>query len=178
MQLDFGFKFCTKCKTEKLLNEFYKQTLTKDGLANYCITCKKQIYKQTYSNFCQQNSARSRKFYKQNKDRVLKQRKEYRKNSNYPKLSRSLRKKFFRVIKSRTSEIHPLFKVSGEYLALSLEKQFKPQMNWSNKQDWIIKFKKQLHNFNLNDPQEIAIAFSIGNIELIWKKESSLSPST
>lgn len=33
-------KFCTKCKIEKSIDEFYKSAFTRDGVESYCISCK------------------------------------------------------------------------------------------------------------------------------------------
>jgi len=39
-------KFCTRCKIEKSVDEFYKNVLTRDGVESYCISCKSTYYKE------------------------------------------------------------------------------------------------------------------------------------
>ena len=41
-------KICTKCKEEKSLGDFRKQSSTKDGLKYYCKKCDNRIAKKYY----------------------------------------------------------------------------------------------------------------------------------
>lgn len=170
MQLDFNFKYCTYCKTERFINEFYKQSRNKDELANYCIECKKKLYRLNYNKFCDEANRRGREYFKNNKERVANRRKQYRQTPNY-KISRSLRLQFKRLLCKNNSIIHPIFKTSGQVLRHSLEQQFKDGMNWNNKDQWNIVFKRSLRYFNLNDSDEVRQAFSPENISPVWKSE-------
>lgn len=38
-------RVCTKCKEEKLLTEYYKNSLSKTGLTTYCKSCDKNRYR-------------------------------------------------------------------------------------------------------------------------------------
>lgn len=167
-QLDFGFKFCTNCKTEKLLTDFYVQTSNKDGLANYCIGCKKQIYKQTYDNFKDKNSERSRQYYSDRKDKVREQRKTYYQSAYY-KLSTSLRDKFDRLVNRNDNTLHPLFNISGESIRSTIETKFENGMSWDNRGSWKLVFIKRISTFDLKNKQEILLAFSPENVKPVWK---------
>lgn len=61
-----GTKTCTHCGREKLLEEFYKRSSSKDGLMTWCKTC--------YSEWAAE-------YYKKNKDKIQRKHKEY--NSSY-----------------------------------------------------------------------------------------------
>lgn len=170
MQLDFGFKYCTHCKTEKLLTEFYKQSRNKDGLTNYCISCKKAIYKQNYVRYASKASERGRNYYAQHKEHINKCRKSNR-------LVESLRDRFYRMIDNNSSIVNPTFNTSGQIIKQSLEQQFEKGMNWNNKQ-WKIVFIKRLPLFDLNKSKQIHQAFSPENVKPVWKTKTDSSPST
>lgn len=38
-------KFCSRCKNEKSINEFYKNPVARGGVESYCISCKADYYK-------------------------------------------------------------------------------------------------------------------------------------
>lgn len=37
--MEIKIKYCTKCKTEKLLNEFYLRKTRKNRLISWCVAC-------------------------------------------------------------------------------------------------------------------------------------------
>jgi hypothetical protein len=41
-----GTKFCARCKNEKPHSEFYKNSMTKEGLDSYCIQCKAEYHQE------------------------------------------------------------------------------------------------------------------------------------
>ena len=60
-------KKCSKCKTIYLKSNFHKNKNMKDGLQPHCISCVKRIQKQYYN----ENPDRRRKYYLENRDRLL-----------------------------------------------------------------------------------------------------------
>ena len=74
-------KICTKCKVEKLLDDFYKKKSNKDGLKYWCKECCKKYM----SNYIKNNKdrikeitdARNKRYYKNNKEKVKKQASDY-----------------------------------------------------------------------------------------------------
>lgn len=60
-------KLCKSCLEEKPLEEFYKQTASKDGLASICKSCK---------------SIKDKEYYEKNKENILIKAKEYRDNNS------------------------------------------------------------------------------------------------
>lgn len=68
------YKKCSKCKEEKLFNEFTRSKSCKDGYYNYCKICRKQYYEanREFIAECKQEH------YRVNKDRLLAEMREYR----------------------------------------------------------------------------------------------------
>lgn len=48
LEIKAGFKFCTGCKTNKPVDEFYKDPRKVDGLQHYCKACKSKRGKAEY----------------------------------------------------------------------------------------------------------------------------------
>ena len=70
-------KICSKCKIEKPIFEFCKNSRNKDGFAYCCKACEKQYRKDNAKHIIE----RRRQYYKNNSERILKQKKQYRKNN-------------------------------------------------------------------------------------------------
>jgi hypothetical protein len=63
-------KICTKCKKTKSISKFDKNKIKSSGLNSWCKECRKE---------------HSKKFYEENKDRILKRNKEWRKKNKSKK---------------------------------------------------------------------------------------------
>jgi hypothetical protein len=61
-------KTCNKCNIEKELSEFYKHPKNKDGLDDRCKLCRKEYYKQYYSNNQEKYKEKSKQRYLDNKE--------------------------------------------------------------------------------------------------------------
>lgn len=42
---------CSKCKILKNINEYYNNVASRNGLCNYCKSCKYEVYKETKDRF-------------------------------------------------------------------------------------------------------------------------------
>lgn len=75
-------KVCSKCKTEKPLNEYYKNSSSPDGRRGSCITCKKQWNKDNAKKI----NTNARKFYRENKELISSRVKDYYEKNKEQKL--------------------------------------------------------------------------------------------
>jgi len=93
LDIDIYFmKTCTKCKIDKDINDFHKSSASKDGYKSICKSCisikeKERIntpeYKEKYKEYIKSipkdvRSKRSKKYYEDNKDKVLVKNSKYR----------------------------------------------------------------------------------------------------
>jgi len=72
-------KICSKCKTEKAINEFCKNKTTLDGYSGYCKVCKKQFAREHYLRH-KAEIIQKAKIYSENpdvKEKIVARRKEY-----------------------------------------------------------------------------------------------------
>ena len=74
-------KLCTKCKNDIFLDGFKKDSLSKDGLRNWCISCQKEYDRNNYLKKRDLKIVQSREYYNNNKDYCIEQRKSYYKNN-------------------------------------------------------------------------------------------------
>jgi hypothetical protein len=60
-------KICTKCKTDKSLNEFHKTSSNKSGFQSSCKACRKEYYEST-----KEHHSKVRKiYYRENREKIL-----------------------------------------------------------------------------------------------------------
>jgi hypothetical protein len=74
-------KMCNKCKTEKELTEFDKQTHGKYGVRGQCKLCKRQTRKLYRKNNGDKLRQHERQYYQINHDKILQSKKKYDKNN-------------------------------------------------------------------------------------------------
>lgn len=67
-------KICSKCSTEKPLDEFHKSSDSKDGRYPSCIQCKKAYHQQYY----QENKDKFKQRYEENREEMLEKARVYR----------------------------------------------------------------------------------------------------
>jgi len=70
-------KICNKCNLDKPVNEYYKDKTKKDGLASFCIECKKRSGKLSYEKNAEKRIAKAKQYREQNRDKVNKKNKLY-----------------------------------------------------------------------------------------------------
>ena len=124
-------KFCSKCKKEKLLTEFHKEKLKKDGLGIWCKSCRRKDKK---------------KYYKQNRNYhnsyQLKYQKERRKTDQLFKLKSNLRTRTYQAFMnkgySKNTKTQDMLGVDWEIAKQHIERQFTKGMSWSNYGEWHI----------------------------------------
>jgi hypothetical protein len=82
-------KTCSKCKVEKPISEFRKQSATKDGLRYDCKSCQ---------------DARQKSHYQQNKERYVSNAKKWQ--AAHPDLLKQIKEKY--IVKARLKSSQPV----------------------------------------------------------------------
>tara|TARA_Y100001973_G_C5080122_1_gene272046 strand:+ start:72 stop:365 length:294 start_codon:yes stop_codon:yes gene_type:complete len=74
---NLNMKVCTKCKEQKPLTAFRKQSSTKDGLKYYCKECDNEMAKSYYSKNKNKIVDKVKEWQKNNPDKVKNYKKSY-----------------------------------------------------------------------------------------------------
>lgn len=193
------YKICPRCSTEKLISEFSKNKLTKDGLQSACKECKrkeqiktkldnpeklKEIYQRWYSKDINKKKHYIRtKQYSNNHPEVLKKairkwklktdydNQRYKNDTNF-KIKSILRSRIYEALKGniKKSSSTKLLGCSIQNYKKYIESQFKPEMNWNNwGQIWEIDHKLSCSNFNLSKLGEQKKCFNYKNTQPLFK---------
>jgi len=130
-------KICTKCNLEQARNNFNKKKTGKYGLASWCKTCN-QKYKKQYN---EDNAAKYKQYYEDNKENILNKSKEYYKKN-----------KEFVLNKNKKYALNNLEKIkekNKEYYKNNKEKiqQYKLKYNKDNEQE-LKDFHKEYYEKN------------------------------
>jgi hypothetical protein len=148
-------KICSKCKNEKTLLEFGKDSTRKSGYSYLCKEClieKSRSYKKrnhekvlnSYSNYRKNNYEKmkeSRKDYiSRNKEKITKYRTYYskkrRKESNEVRMSENIRRRINHFLKTvnipKKGSTFDIVGCTPQFLKEHLEMNFKDGMNWEN----------------------------------------------
>ena len=191
-------KICKECNQEKELIEFCKRKEEKDGLHRYCKECaRKRLkneyirdkeFKKQYYILNKQNKIDYQKKYKNNnKTKVDKYNKEWRvKNKkhlneyikyrclNDPtfKLKRNIRSRILMGLKlnNKSFKTENIIGCTFEDCKQYLEKQFKPEMNWSNHgKIWEIDHIIPIFHFDITKEEEQQKCFHHTNLQPLFK---------
>ena len=84
-------KICSICKVEKNINEFNKNSNTKDGYRSDCRECQSKYYKEYYQENKDSIAEKSKEYRQENKDKIAEYKKEYR-QKNKDKIAESHKK--------------------------------------------------------------------------------------
>ena len=181
------YKKCSCCKEKKDKLEFGKDVKRKDNLNPYCKSCRKnksdkrKYKKKEYDkNFYESNKdeikLRTSKYYKENREHMIKKCVEYRSNRlktdlEY-RLKSVLRCRLYKCIKSIKDNKQ---KKTLEYLGCSIEelknhieKSFTKNMSWNNYGEWHIDHIIPCSSFNLINEIEIGECFHYTNLQPLW----------
>lgn len=193
-------KKCSKCKQEKLLNGYNKDSSRKDGISTICKSCRKilsnkwldqnkeeyyikrkgkynEYYKERYASFSSQQRQEQKEYLKEweqnNKDKVNEYKRKQRQKTQF-KLKENIRTRMYQYLKGKKDEsMEYLLGCDIKFYKKYLEKQFTPQMNWSNYGVyWEIDHIKMLSTFNLEDLIERKKAFVFTNTRPLSIKEN------
>jgi hypothetical protein len=137
-------KVCSKCKTEKELCEFNKDSTRKDGYEYYCKSCCKTKRVLQYHSSIDENRGkhreRQKKYYNNNVSKIREYKKKYENNrlKNDPefKLSKNIRRRISLFLQSKnTNKNNKTFNIVGctpKQLKEHIQSQFKDNMSWEN----------------------------------------------
>ena len=165
-------KFCSKCKQEKLILEFYIDKSKKDGVSCWCVKCH-QTYHKTYS---------QTKTYKEyNKEYRKVHRKDIQKyqtlkkhiDLNY-KLICYLRTRMWYALKNNRKFLSTM-SLTGcdiEYLMYYLQCKFTKGMNWDNYGKWHVDHIKPCASFDLSKHKEQKKCFHYTNLQPLWAEDN------
>jgi hypothetical protein len=140
-------KICSKCKTEKKLCEFQKDSSKKIGYKSQCKKCsyiKQKIYKEQNAELI---STKRKRYYQDNLEKEKTQQKSYRnikkyqllekerekyKNNPLFRLKRNVRRRINKVLKNKTNSSFDIVGCSPHELKIYIENQFRDGMTWEN----------------------------------------------
>jgi hypothetical protein len=167
-------KYCKCCSNKKMI-EYRKDNPEKFKKYEDCPKRKKYL-----SNF---KLSYNKKYYKENKDTIIKQhveyeRKKYKTDLNF-RILRNLRTRF-RLTTNRkkiSKEVKECLGCTFEEFRLYLEKQFKEGMSWNNYGSkigcWSIDHIIPCSSFDLSKFEEIKKCFHFSNCQPMWTVDNS-----
>jgi hypothetical protein len=171
-------KTCSRCKTQKSTQLFYKNGKSKDGYATQCKDCHRVVARQSIADkrirlggsfFTEE----SRKAHSQmvSKNIIVK-----RKNDPLFKLTDNTRKLVYVSLKSKnivkSSKTTQILGCDFEFLRLYLEMQFAPDMSWDNFGEWHIDHKVPI--CVAKTTQDVHELNHFSNLQPLWGKYNIL----
>lgn len=178
-------KKCSKCKIEKPLDDFHKDSSKKDGLCSKCKPCFRAYYKANkeriaeYKEANQDMIAKYNKAYLQaNRKKINEQKKEYsrnrRKNDPLYKLKANLRSRTNIAFKaggySKNSKTQEMLGVDWEVVSAHIERQFTEGMTWDNYGKWHVDHVIPLASAKTE--KEIRKLCHYSNLQPLWAEEN------
>lgn len=167
-------KICSNCKVEKELIEFHKQPKNKDGYKNKCKHC-----------LCESEKIR----YKNNKEKISKNQKEYYQNNKHKKnlyvknkiltsplfkLKRNINCLIASSIKNnnyiKISRTNQILGCTNEEFKIHLQNQFTKGMTWENAGEWHL---DHIYPVSLaKDEEELIRLNHYTNFQPLWAKDN------
>ena len=191
-------KHCSKCETWKKLDDFNSQKSSWDELCRLCRNCMIEYkrekrnsdpkYKEAdekYNEKYKESGKKremSQKRYNEKKEEIIEKciaynKKKYHSDSNF-KLVCTLRNRINKVLReSNTKKSKKTMELTGctvDELKKHIEKQFKPDMKWSNHsvKGWQLDHIKPLASFDLSILEYQKKAFHYSNLQPLWAEEN------
>jgi hypothetical protein len=188
-------KICSVCKIEKPVSDFYKHSLSKDGLracCKQCFKCSRKKYveenpskiQETNKNYTLSHGVviveRIRKWQKENPERFHKSTQKWENNKRLTDPAfkilqnlRSLMRKHLKGIVKGGHSVELVGMLSKKYFSY-LETTFWPGMTSENDgpMKWEVDHIIPLSSFNLTDPEEQKKAFHWSNTRALWKDDN------
>lgn len=193
-------KVCSKCKEEKEVCEFYKDSTRKDGYRCQCKSCTKEWrlnnqkhlleyhknWKSSNSEhvynyhkiYNEKNSEKIKKYQKewskQNKEKVNKKRKLRKQTDLIFSISCSIRKRVSEYIKKnkilKTNKTFDVVGCTPEFLKEYLESKFTNGMSWDNRSEWHIDHIVPLSSAKTED--ELYKLCYYTNLQPLWAEDN------
>lgn len=188
-------KICSKCKIEKNINDFGKDSTRKNGLSYLCKECliiKSNDYRKKnktkvltyYSEYRKNNKEKMKisrkKYIIENKEKITKYRTYYsnkkRKESDIVRLTENIRRRINHIFTvKKFNKKNKTFEILGcsiDELLNHLEKQFKDGMSWENHgmEGWHVDHIIPLSSANTEE--EIYKLCHYSNLQPLWSHEN------
>ena len=170
-------KYCKECNKCKALTAFYKHSGHRDGLASRCKVCKNASSKKYRKN----NPEKVRALDKERKKRPeykkqfnVRRRERYHTDPQY-KLRSLLRGRFSKALKGKlkSASTMKLVGCSITHLKDHLEKQFLPGMTWENHGPvWHVDHMMPFDSFDLSYPEQQRQCCHYTNLQPLWGPEN------
>ena len=189
-----SMKKCNDCLVLQPFERFSKDSFKPDGLRTICRACRKARRKsQETSDSKKRDSDSKKRWYQNNKTRVLKLRADYYQANRIEHLKKGkIRKKArlktdpaFRIlencrnrlglaVKSKSGNTLSLIGCSGQKLKSYLESKFLTGMDWGNYgiRGWHIDHIMPCSRFDLSLPEEQRKCFHFTNLQPLWAKDN------
>ena len=173
-------KQCSKCKTEKSLDEFCKNRRRKNGLTPQCKSCMYAYRKMYYSKNREQMDEYSKRYNKTNID-IIREQKRIRNKKRMVsdpayKLSEGLRSRTRCAMlgKQKATTTMELLGCTFEHARAHIESQFTDGMSWNNwsMTGWHIDHIIPCASFDLTDPEQQRQCFHYTNLQPLWAKDN------
>lgn len=179
-------KICKICSKIKSLDEFYSGRTQ----CKYCYHQKRKSYYKNYrivnrnklyewrSNNPEKMKQYQESYWEQNKDEIIKRRKnrdqEWWETDYNFRLKKILRNRLYAALRGNTKRGSAVSDLgcSIKYLKVYLESQFKPGMSWDNYGEWHIDHIIPISSFNLQNRIELKKACHFTNLQPLWAKEN------
>ena len=156
-------KQCTKCKKEKQLKDFSKDSKNKDRLSYTCRGCNSISNHIWHKN--PENRARRKKAWVKNAIAAIK-------NNPQAKAAADIRHKNRYIIKNintvKDETVMNMLGCNRAKFKNHIEKHFEVGMSWHNHGAWHQEHDKPLSKFDLLDPKQVKIANHYTNIYPMW----------
>lgn len=202
-------KQCGICKEEKTITEFFKDKYHKTGYTHQCKNCFKQyneknresrkIYYESYKlknkekikkrsaawylknkeSYRKKQNESYKKFYADNKQRLIKKsviynKKRYDNNPTHRLCHHFSNRLRSSILNKEKNRAFWLVDYTKEQLIKHIESLFKEGMSWGNYGDWHIDHKKPIAAFNFTSykSKEFKECWSLENLQPLWANEN------
>lgn len=135
-------KYCTRCKTDKSLVDFYKDKSRKGGLQYTCKKCAAECHKKWREQNKERKAEYQKKYKQENKERRAEYRKKKRESDALFKLRDALRSRTYQAFHkngySKNTKTEDMLGAEWIIVKSHLELMFKEGMSWDNIGEWHI----------------------------------------
>lgn len=182
-------KVCSKCKIDKILKDFHKQSRRKDGLHPWCKECisivgklrqdiKNEQTRKWRLNNPEKNKECDKKSRQKRKVKIREEQRAWQKKTRLENLSfrlaQNIRSRLRLALKHNQKKGKTLeyLGCSIEFLKTHLESNFKKDMSWNNYGEWHIDHIIPLSKFDLSNEAELRKASHYTNLQPLWAKDN------
>jgi hypothetical protein len=159
-------KKCTKCKEDKIINNYSKCKSTIDGYSTICKLCKSKKDKKYRETHKEQMKIRNKNYNANNREKKQKRKKErYNTDPNY-KLTESIRSRINKCVKTKSNSSKIYIGCSIDFYKKWIESQFTKEMTWENHGSyWHVDHVKPCASFDFSIEENIYTCFSWKNTQ-------------